>query len=103
MDEEDEKEAPKSKSGSWKPQVHFVWDILLDEVLSEDDSESSTRGSFPEFFRILVDGTLHALYYRCFYPHSFEILSRISVFIHIFPRTEVLGIPSISEGPTPCS
>ncbi|PSS32180.1 hypothetical protein PHLCEN_2v2053 [Hermanssonia centrifuga] len=58
MDEEDEKEAPKSKSGSWKPQVHFVWDILLDEVLSEDDSESSTRGSFPEFFRILVDESL---------------------------------------------
>ena len=54
MDDEDDEDADadvKSKSGSWKPQVHFVWDALLSDVLTE-----SSKGSFPELFRILVDG-----------------------------------------------
>ena len=44
------------KNGLWKPRVHFVWDILLDELLSTDQHDGTTKGSFPEFFRILVDG-----------------------------------------------
>ena len=58
-DEDEETDIPKS--GSWKPQVHFVWDMLLDQVLPAPSNakgtvERSPKGSFPEFFRIVVDG-----------------------------------------------
>lgn len=53
-EETEETDIAKTKNGLWKPQVHFVWDVLLDELLSEQDT---AKGSFPEFFRILVDGT----------------------------------------------
>ncbi|KAI0792872.1 DNA polymerase phi-domain-containing protein [Abortiporus biennis] len=56
--DEDEDADVKSGSGSWKPQVHFVWDMLLDEVLPKDESEKQSNGSFPELFRILVDESL---------------------------------------------
>ncbi len=54
-DEDRERTASKGKQqqGSWKPQVHFVWDLLLNEVLSPSET---AHKSFPEFFRILVDG-----------------------------------------------
>lgn len=44
------------KSGAWKPQVHFVWDMLLDRVLSTKIHKGSNTASFPDFFRIVVDG-----------------------------------------------
>ncbi|KAI0086629.1 DNA polymerase phi-domain-containing protein [Irpex rosettiformis] len=56
-EEEDERAPAKGKQhqgGSWKPQVHFVWNLLLDEVLSSENAYAS----FPEFFRILVDESL---------------------------------------------
>ena len=56
VDEEDNSGAPKSKSGAWKPQVHFVWDLLMDDLLPKSRDTANTDGSFPEFFRILVDG-----------------------------------------------
>ncbi|CAL1703687.1 unnamed protein product [Somion occarium] len=52
--DEDEDADVKSKTVSWKPQVHYVWDLLLGEVLSPQ----SSKGSFPEMFRILVDESL---------------------------------------------
>ena len=55
-DEDEETDVPKS--GSWKPQVHFVWDTLLDQVLpqSPQSAARAPKGSFPDFFRIVVDG-----------------------------------------------
>ena len=53
--DDDDADVSKAKTSAWKPQVHFVWDMLLDEVLSSDAAQSSEK-SFPEFFRILVDG-----------------------------------------------
>lgn len=44
------------KSAAWKPQVHFVWDMLLDRVLSNKTHRGSNTASFPDFFRIVVDG-----------------------------------------------
>ncbi len=38
--------------------MHFVWDVLLDALLSADETDAAVKGSFPEFFRILVDGPL---------------------------------------------
>lgn len=56
VEDDDEDSTSKGKNGLWKPQVHFVWDLLLDEVLSPAGGDT-THTSFPEFFRILVDGT----------------------------------------------
>ncbi|KII88994.1 hypothetical protein PLICRDRAFT_108863 [Plicaturopsis crispa FD-325 SS-3] len=57
-DDEDGDEVPKTTTALWKPQVHFVWDILLDEVLPGPNSTASPKGSFQEFFRIVVDESL---------------------------------------------
>ncbi|EIW60756.1 DNA-directed DNA polymerase [Trametes versicolor FP-101664 SS1] len=57
-DEDQETDVPKS--GSWKPQLHFVWDVLLDQLLSKDGSARASKGTFPEFFRIVVDESLFA-------------------------------------------
>ncbi|KAI9056874.1 hypothetical protein FKP32DRAFT_1598752 [Trametes sanguinea] len=59
-DADEDQEADVPKSGSWKPQVHFAWDMLLDEVLPKAESGRASKGSFPEFFRIVVDESLFA-------------------------------------------
>ncbi|KAI6032543.1 DNA polymerase phi-domain-containing protein [Pisolithus marmoratus] len=54
-----EEEASNPGSGSWKPQIHFVWDMLFDRLLPASDSKQpSQAGSFGEFFRIVVDESL---------------------------------------------
>lgn len=53
---EDDEDAPKVNARSWKPQVHYVWDVLLDELVPPLDSKRAPKGSFQEFFRIVVDG-----------------------------------------------
>jgi DNA polymerase phi len=52
--DEDEENSSKTNGGPWKPQLHFVWDHLLDRLLGKNGSGSSTQ----EFFRIVVDGSL---------------------------------------------
>ncbi|EJF62593.1 hypothetical protein DICSQDRAFT_135562 [Dichomitus squalens LYAD-421 SS1] len=64
-DADEDKESDLPKSGSWKPQLHFVWDTLLDQVLPQPPNakgtvERSPKGLFPEFFRIVVDESLFA-------------------------------------------
>ncbi|KAJ7273570.1 DNA polymerase phi-domain-containing protein [Mycena haematopus] len=49
---------PKSAAGSWKPQLHFVWGVILDQLLPSPNNVVFTKGSFQEFFRIVVDETL---------------------------------------------
>ncbi|KAF7363316.1 hypothetical protein MSAN_00987000 [Mycena sanguinolenta] len=49
---------PKSAAGSWKPQLHFVWSIILDQLLPGPNSVVFTKGSFQEFFRVVVDESL---------------------------------------------
>ncbi|KAF7322861.1 hypothetical protein HMN09_00065500 [Mycena chlorophos] len=49
----------KSAAGSWKPQLPFVWDVLLDQLLPQSNQPAvATKGSFPEFFRVVVDDSL---------------------------------------------
>lgn len=56
----EESEADKTKSGSpWKPQLHFSWDIILDNLLSTEQINPSTR-NFQDFYRIVVDESLFA-------------------------------------------
>ncbi|KAL1748073.1 DNA polymerase phi-domain-containing protein [Schizophyllum fasciatum] len=57
-DDEDEDEVPKSQSGNWKPQLHFVWDFMLAELLPSEGTASTSLGSFQEFFRVVVDDSL---------------------------------------------
>ncbi|TFY61434.1 hypothetical protein EVG20_g7059 [Dentipellis fragilis] len=56
---DEEHEAPV-KGRVWKPQVHYVWGMLLDELLPSADSKTAPKGSFQEFFRIVVDESLFA-------------------------------------------
>ncbi|KAI9456638.1 DNA polymerase phi-domain-containing protein [Lactarius psammicola] len=37
----------------WKPQVHHIWDELLEQLLPLEGSGHTPKGSFPEFFRIV--------------------------------------------------
>jgi DNA polymerase phi len=53
---EDDDGAVKTLGRPWRPQVHHVWDELLEEVLPPESSGRSPKGSFQEFFRIVVDG-----------------------------------------------
>ncbi|KAJ6496539.1 DNA polymerase phi-domain-containing protein [Mycena vitilis] len=55
---DNENGAPKSAAGSWKPQLHFVWSIILDQLLPGPNSVVFTKGSFQEFFRVVVDESL---------------------------------------------
>ncbi|WVF67165.1 hypothetical protein IAT40_001911 [Kwoniella sp. CBS 6097] len=57
---EDDEGVAASTSGSWKPQLHFVWNIILEHYFPQSGS-SSTSGSeapFQDFFRVVVDESL---------------------------------------------
>lgn len=49
-------------TGSWKPQPHFVWEILLDIYFPRDGAaEIQDKTPFQEFFKAVVDGKRRAL------------------------------------------
>lgn len=56
-DEDGSKDPSKAPSGTWKPQVNFAWDIILDQLLPGPNASKPPKGSFQDFFRIVVDGT----------------------------------------------
>ncbi|KAJ7740748.1 DNA polymerase phi-domain-containing protein [Mycena maculata] len=56
--EADSESVPKSAASSWKPQLHFVWSFILDQLLPGPNSTVFTKGSFQEFFRVVVDESL---------------------------------------------
>lgn len=48
-------------TGSWKPQLHFVWDILLDVYFARDGSAGiQDKTPFQDFFKAVVDGEFQA-------------------------------------------
>jgi hypothetical protein len=57
-DEDDDVPSSKKNTRVWKPQVHYVWDILLDDLLPAEGIGKEPKGSFREFWRIVVDGRL---------------------------------------------
>ncbi|KAF5386843.1 hypothetical protein D9615_001886 [Tricholomella constricta] len=63
VDEENGKDVPKASTGNWKPQLHFVWDIILEQLLPGPNSTQSARGSFQEFFRMVVDASAERKYW----------------------------------------
>jgi len=63
-DSNDEEIGPTTSTGSWKPQVHFVWNIILDGYFLNDPksfSGATGQAPFQEVFRVVVDGQLSAL------------------------------------------
>ncbi|KAH9180268.1 hypothetical protein EDB89DRAFT_1918230 [Lactarius sanguifluus] len=46
---------------AWRPQVHHIWDELLDQLLPLEGSGHTPKGSFPEFFRVVVDESLFSV------------------------------------------
>ncbi|KDQ59553.1 hypothetical protein JAAARDRAFT_127225 [Jaapia argillacea MUCL 33604] len=58
--DDEEEEGLKSTPASWKPKIHYVWDILLDNLLPPQGSGRQPKGSFQEFFRIVVDESFFA-------------------------------------------
>jgi DNA polymerase phi len=77
-DAESSKTAKSSKlsTGAWKPQPHFVWDLILDRLLptpgagtnvntnvksSSGSSKNLKIGSIQEFWRVVVDESLFSV------------------------------------------
>ncbi|KAF8911087.1 DNA polymerase phi-domain-containing protein [Gymnopilus junonius] len=52
------KDPSKAPSGTWKPQLNFAWDIILDQMLPGPNSETKPKGSFQDFYRVVVDEAL---------------------------------------------
>jgi len=51
-----------SSTGSWKPQLHFVWTIIFNVYFSDKSgTNSADRPPFQDFFRTVVDGTFSLL------------------------------------------
>ncbi|KAG7452647.1 uncharacterized protein BT62DRAFT_958631 [Guyanagaster necrorhizus] len=57
-DIDDEESSSKSSGSSWKPELNFVWDIIFDYLLPLPEYNQQAKGTFPEFFRIVVDECL---------------------------------------------
>ncbi|KAG7092382.1 hypothetical protein E1B28_008739 [Marasmius oreades] len=56
--EDESGDVQNSSTGSWKPQLHFAWDIILDTLIPSSNLETQKKSNFPEFFRIVVDENL---------------------------------------------
>ncbi|KAG1875007.1 DNA polymerase phi-domain-containing protein [Suillus tomentosus] len=48
----------QSNTGTWKAQLHYVWNIIFDGFLPESEPERRRNALFQEFFRVVVDETL---------------------------------------------
>ncbi|ORY24385.1 DNA polymerase phi-domain-containing protein [Naematelia encephala] len=60
-DSDDEEVGSTSSTGSWKPQLHFVWSIIIDTYFpSSSSSVPQGFAPFQEFFRVVVDESLFA-------------------------------------------
>ncbi|KIL68594.1 hypothetical protein M378DRAFT_190984 [Amanita muscaria Koide BX008] len=57
--DEDDKEPTKASAGSWKPDLHYVWNIILDYCLPKSGSNARSN-KFQEFYRVVVDESLFA-------------------------------------------
>ncbi|KAF8652685.1 hypothetical protein AX16_004190 [Volvariella volvacea WC 439] len=56
-EDDDEKGLPRASTASWKPQLHFVWDVILDQLLPPESLEPRAA-LFQDFYRAVVDESL---------------------------------------------
>lgn len=53
------------QTGNWHPQLHFVWDIVLDEFTGDSKVEvHDSRDNFEDFWKVVVDGTSSNFYLK---------------------------------------
>ncbi|KAK4686071.1 DNA polymerase phi, partial [Tremellales sp. Uapishka_1] len=60
-DGDDDEAGSSHSTGSWKPQLHFVWTIILDSYFPHAGSASSANrdhAPFQDLFRVIVDESL---------------------------------------------
>jgi len=54
---EEDAPAKGAKAAAWQPQLHFVWDIIADQLIPTEDSKPQVEvAAVQDFFRIVVDG-----------------------------------------------
>jgi len=95
-DEDGIKDSNKAPSGTWKPQLNFAWDIILDQLLPGPNSQRPAKGSFQDFFRIVVDGEFSLA--NGVEQDSVNLMfGRVLIFVDFLSTTEILGIPSLPE------
>lgn len=72
----------------WKPQLHFCWDVILDELLQP--GKKHTR--FQDFYRLAVDGMADSLttVLRLTYLRNL-------IFYDFVTPSQVLGFPGFPE------
>ena len=63
---------PQVSASPWKPQVHFVWDVILNKLLPDTRDAPSTQASFGDFFRVVVDGLFNAFPFDVVVTFSFH-------------------------------
>jgi len=78
--------------------LNFAWDIILDQLLPGPNSQRPAKGSFQDFFRVVVDGEYYSD--EKFERKSVHLLfCRIPILINFLSSTQILGIPSLPEIP----
>ena len=98
-DDDNDDEKVKVASRSWKPRLHFVWSYILDWLLPSSDDASSSKGSFEEFFRVVVDGMIDNGIVNDSKLRSY--CPRFVVLRQCLSRTQVLGICGFQNGVAP--
>jgi len=85
-------------TGSWKPKVHFIWDIILDMYLSADAKKASLKdkAAFQEFYRITVDG--ERIDGRWKRVYTYEKFRRNPFRANFYAPEEILGFRGRFQG-----
>jgi len=89
--EESTAQAQSVKSGSWNPQLHFVWNLVLSQY-----AEGTTGSSdFEHFWKVAVDGVFTL-------PPNYALTNtnRQLIFCDCIQGTKVLGFCTFPESPT---
>jgi hypothetical protein len=81
----------------WKPQLNFAWDIILDQLLPGPNSQRPAKGSFQDFFRVVVDGEFSLADDE--QGSVYLIFCRVLIFVDFLSSTQILGFPSLPEIP----
>lgn len=72
-------EEVKSSGSNWHPQLHSVWDVLLEQIASGKATKGS-KASFQEFWKVTVDGM------KEFQRTSKDLLPNVLIFFFPYNR-----------------
>ncbi|EIW84995.1 hypothetical protein CONPUDRAFT_47531 [Coniophora puteana RWD-64-598 SS2] len=85
----DDSSEKATSAGAWKPQLHFVWNVILDRLLPPSDDQEP-QGSVQEFFRVVVDESLFSTT-----SSAERKYSGFQVFSKALPRVKPEGLPML--------